>query len=413
MANVKMEELARVQTVGPGGIGVYPPVPTEKVDKVSSAGLGEEELQRSANVLPHPGAVDDGAVMQEIDGVWSGGQGGGGGSADIDLGVTDASVGDYLKVKSVDEDGKPIAWESEPVDTEAIVEATDAWLEENVAQETGYVLDSTLTMSNAAAPADKVGELKESIINTAPSIINATSSNPVNIKDGAENKKIRKIDVTVKEGAGTTGIITRYGKNLFRIPAENHSLNSVTLSPTSDGGLHIYGKSTSQSGFILARITSPINEVVFPKGVFSISQEGGIQTYIQVVPYSGSILYCALGTGINNYTYSNDISIRYFDIGIKPTAYNIDIDMTIYPMLCYDIFDSTFEKYSSEQITIDIPTGSNLITIENAITTLKGNNTIISNFGNIDNLEYSADTKLYIDSKIAELQASMLENIGG
>ena len=25
MANVKMEELARVQTVGPGGIGVYPP----------------------------------------------------------------------------------------------------------------------------------------------------------------------------------------------------------------------------------------------------------------------------------------------------------------------------------------------------------------------------------------------------
>ena len=119
MANVKMEELARVQTVGPGGIGVYPPVPTEKVDKVSSAGLGEEELRRSANVLPHPGAVDDGAVMQEIDGAWSGGQGGG---ADIDLGVTDASVGDYLKVKSVDEEGKPTAWESESVDIETIVE---------------------------------------------------------------------------------------------------------------------------------------------------------------------------------------------------------------------------------------------------------------------------------------------------
>lgn len=162
MANVKMEELARVQTVGPGGIGVYPPVPTEKVDKVSSAGLGKEELQRSANVLPHPGAVDDGAVMQEIDGAWSGGQGGGG-SADIDLGVTDASVGDYLKVKSVDEDGKPTAWESEPVDTETIVEATDAWLEENISQETGYVLDRSLESSEAAAPADLVGELKTAL----------------------------------------------------------------------------------------------------------------------------------------------------------------------------------------------------------------------------------------------------------
>ena len=178
MANVKMEELARVQTVGPGGIGVYPPVPTEKVDKVSPAGLGKEELQRSANVLPHPGAVDDGAVMQEIDGVWSGGQGGGGGSADIDLGVTDASVGDYLKVKSVDEDGKPTAWESEPVDTETIVEATDAWLEENVAQETGYVLDNTLQMDNAAAPAKTVGD-ELTTIKTALSEMNTATSSDV------------------------------------------------------------------------------------------------------------------------------------------------------------------------------------------------------------------------------------------
>ena len=44
-----------------------------------------------------------------------------------------------------------------------IAEETDAWLEENIAQETGYALDSSLTMSNAAAPADKVGELKTAI----------------------------------------------------------------------------------------------------------------------------------------------------------------------------------------------------------------------------------------------------------
>lgn len=41
-----------------------------------------------------------------------------------------------------------------------VATAVDAWLEDNIAQETGYALDSSLTMSNAAAPADKVGDLK-------------------------------------------------------------------------------------------------------------------------------------------------------------------------------------------------------------------------------------------------------------
>lgn len=48
---------------------------------------------------------------------------------------------------------------------QASVESTippivNTWLGNNVAQETGYVLDSSLTMSNAAAPADKVGDLR-------------------------------------------------------------------------------------------------------------------------------------------------------------------------------------------------------------------------------------------------------------
>lgn len=46
-----------------------------------------------------------------------------------------------------------------PTDAQ-VATATDAWLGVNVAQETGYVLDRTLTMQNAAAPADLVGDLK-------------------------------------------------------------------------------------------------------------------------------------------------------------------------------------------------------------------------------------------------------------
>lgn len=53
---------------------------------------------------------------------------------------------------------------------QASVESTippivNTWLGNNVAQETGYVLDETLTMSNAAAPADKVGDLKSATNN--------------------------------------------------------------------------------------------------------------------------------------------------------------------------------------------------------------------------------------------------------
>lgn len=63
-----------------------------------------------------------------------------------------------------------------------IVEETDAWLEENIAQETGYALDSSLTMSNAAAPADKVGELKTAI-NQIATVGTTVSKNLYNPND--------------------------------------------------------------------------------------------------------------------------------------------------------------------------------------------------------------------------------------
>ena len=47
--------------------------------------------------------------------------------------------------------------------SQTIIEETDAWLEENISQETGYVLDRTLSMENAAAPADLVGDLKSAL----------------------------------------------------------------------------------------------------------------------------------------------------------------------------------------------------------------------------------------------------------
>ena len=55
--------------------------------------------------------------------------------------------------------------EQGPAPTAAqISTATDAWLNANIDPETGYVLDRSLTLSNAAAPADIVGDIKESVL---------------------------------------------------------------------------------------------------------------------------------------------------------------------------------------------------------------------------------------------------------
>lgn len=57
----------------------------------------------------------------------------------------------------------------DPASDAQVTSAVNTWLGNNIAQETGYVLDSTLTMSNAAAPASAVGDLKTAFLrNTHP-----------------------------------------------------------------------------------------------------------------------------------------------------------------------------------------------------------------------------------------------------
>ena len=46
---------------------------------------------------------------------------------------------------------------------QTITEAIDNWLDEHIDPSTGYVLDSTLTLGNAAPPASAVGDLKSAL----------------------------------------------------------------------------------------------------------------------------------------------------------------------------------------------------------------------------------------------------------
>ena len=125
-----------------------------------------------------------------------------------------------------------------PTDAQ-VAEATDEWLEENVAQETGYVLDSTLTMSNAAAPADKVGELKTAITQL-DSEINVNGKRYFNEDDFARGN-IAYATGTVIEGT-------------YRVITPNIQINSedVTIKSIADGFQCYVGYYSDASGSSLS-----------------------------------------------------------------------------------------------------------------------------------------------------------------
>ena len=77
------------------------------------------------------------------------------------------------------------------VQTEKVTTAVDAWLSDHIDPETGYVLDDTLTLDNAAAPAGTVGEELDEVKSAITQIVeprkNLFDKNNINSLDGYIN----------------------------------------------------------------------------------------------------------------------------------------------------------------------------------------------------------------------------------
>ena len=69
-------------------------------------------------------------------------------------------------------------WSASTITEQEIKDEIDSWLEDNIDPDSGYALDRTLSLSNAAAPADIVGDLKNAMIN----------------KDGINEVKIKNLE---------------------------------------------------------------------------------------------------------------------------------------------------------------------------------------------------------------------------
>ena len=88
----------------------------------------------------------------------------------------------------------------------------DEWLEENVDPDTGYVLDRSLQMENAAAPADMVGDindevgnLKNTLNHKADVIYDTASGDIASFPDGADGLPVKDLTVGIEPVQSGTG----------------------------------------------------------------------------------------------------------------------------------------------------------------------------------------------------------------
>lgn len=76
MPRVYMDEVIRVQTVGPDGKGVYPPVTVEEVANISDTGREMKEINAAPGEIPNPMVAKEGTIMQSDGKSWKENDGG-------------------------------------------------------------------------------------------------------------------------------------------------------------------------------------------------------------------------------------------------------------------------------------------------------------------------------------------------
>ena len=127
-----------------------------------------------------------------------------------------------------------------PADPALVASAVDDYLDDNITQETGYVLDRSLTMANAAAPADLVGDLKSALDEYADiftgdvdeSVQNWLDAHPeatTTVQDGAVT--ISKLSSSVADVVKSVSGMVQFNVAEIGIDNLNITSNSVVYFP--------------------------------------------------------------------------------------------------------------------------------------------------------------------------------------
>lgn len=294
-----------------------------------------------------------------------------------------------------------------PAATDAQVSsAADTWLAANVDPATGYVLDRTLTLENAAAPADLVGDLKESLT------YNTVNGDIVWFND-AQEAPVANISVdneaTILNRLGTN---LAYIRNLF-----SGTTYGLTSAENADGSYHITGQVTVSTWIYYGRYLNLDALGLKPGMALTISLNKDYSTpnfAIWFVDSNNNRIGSLETFGSTDYIASGVIPegttklrfLLYPQGGNSAPTIGTVFDEILFPQLEIGNSATPFQRGELKQYSISNGTPTE------QVTTLKGKNSFWANTGNV-NVKYLLDVKTYIDNKIAELQATMLENIGG
>ncbi len=263
----------------------------------------------------------------------------------------------------------------------------------------------------------------------------------ISINDSA-NRPIKKLiikgttqDGTMKLPSGSK--IRIIGKNMFPTPyAFSHSITKgVEFTVNEDGTISVNGTATDDL------TQSIINNL---KPIFS-SIDAETPLYISGCPIGGSgngYSMVNMNTGHFILNKEDAVSssaetniggfrpqhINRFGISVKKGT--VCDNLLFKPMITVKQWDEPFEEYSANEITLpcDLNEGDTYFPIEGRVLRSDGSEELfepvsgLSTFKGVTNvlqisdeatgrvhMEYTADTKLYIDNKFAEIQALILE----
>lgn len=306
---------------------------------------------------------------------------------------------------------------------ELIADAAEAM--ETATQET---MEATQRADEAAEAADEARlAIADELNKKAPVIFVDASGDTVHIKDGAEGMPVQALITNIapaEDGSGWDSVsVTCTGKNFINVPEKTAISYGVTLTVQNDV-VTMDGAATIQSSNMVA-----LGKVALKPGIYTLSHKI-LSGNVDGAPTNGTLIMLDQTQYRTRY---NDPEVT-FTVDAEKT---FTINIMCAPMSAvYDNFTfsmqiekgdahTDFEPYNSQTLTAELPEtvtegvydwvngvltkpdGSTVQLTPQQMETLKGVNNIWSNAGETT-VTYAADTKLYIDNKIAAIAAAIV-----
>ena len=241
----------------------------------------------------------------------------------------------------------------------------DEWLEENVDPATGYVLDRSLQMENAAAPADLVGDISDTVsdvkntLNHKADVIYDTASGDIaSFPDGADGLPVKDLTVSIEPVQSGTGDPSP--TNVRPISGwTGCNVNATGKNICMDTGYRqgVFGWNEEKPVNIYTQehyISSPLIEVAGGETI-TITPHGWIVRYYELDKDGNSLFFTGtpLKDSSRTRTLPNNCKYIIFSIGDDNNYYTpSDYGTALYCQIEYGGTATPYEPYSGTTLPI-------------------------------------------------------------